>query len=53
MKQVELQITGFTNLNNFFESLDESKVEYLDHYCDHREDNQDNNIYIVQYAIKD
>jgi hypothetical protein len=40
MRQVELTITGFTNLNNFFDSLDNSRIQDLDHYCDHQENIQ-------------
>jgi len=53
MKYVELTIVGFTNLNNFYESLDHSKIEDYDDYCDHREEDQEKNIYEVQYTIAD
>lgn len=53
MRTIELTITGFTNLSNFFDSLDESKIEDIDHYCDHREEDQENNIYVVQYTLAD
>lgn len=53
MRTIELTITGFTNLNNFFDSLDDSRIEDLDHYCDHKEKDQENNIYIVQYTLAD
>ena len=51
MRQVEVQIIGFTNLNNFFESLDESKIDDYSEYCEHREENQENNVYNVQYTL--
>jgi len=51
MKHVELQIIGFTNLNNFYESLDESKIDDFSEHCEHREENQENNIYNIQYII--
>jgi len=51
MRRVEVQIIGFTNLNNFFESLDESKIDDYSEYCEHREEDQENNVYNVQYTL--
>jgi len=51
MKYVELTIVGFTNLNNFYESLDESRIDDYSDYCEHREEDQEKNIYNVQYMI--
>ena len=53
MRTVELTIVGFTNLNNFYDSLDESKICDFSEYCEHREEDQDNNVYEVQYTLKD
>jgi len=53
MKTIELTITGFTNLNNFYESLDESKIDDYSEYCEHREEDQEKNVYNVQYTLTD
>jgi len=51
MRYIHLTIKGFTNLNNFYDSLDDSKILDFSEYCEHREEDQDNNIYEVQYTI--
>lgn len=54
MKTIELTIVGFTNLNRFFDSLDDSKIEHLDYYVESIDyEDQEGSVYVVQYILND
>ncbi len=45
---IEKMITGISNLNKFYNQLDDSKIINFTEYCDHRDDDQEKNEYVVQ-----
>ena len=45
---IEKMITGISNLNKFYDQLDQSKIIDFSQYCDHRDDDQEKNEYVVQ-----
>ena len=45
---IEKMITGISNLNKFYDQLDQSKIIDFTEYCDHRDDDQEKNEYVVQ-----
>ena len=45
---IEKMITGISNLNKFYDQLDQSKIIDFSEYCDHRADDQEKNEYVVQ-----
>ena len=55
MRNIELTIVGFTNLNNFYDSLAVNKIVDVTKViadCKHREEDRENNVYKVLYTIK-
>lgn len=49
----EVTIVGWSNLNKYYDSIENNtNIEYTDQYTEHREDNQENNIYVIQVQYK-
>ena len=48
---IEKMITGISNLNKFYDQLDQSKIIDFSEYCDHRDDDQEKNEYVVQINL--
>jgi hypothetical protein len=45
---IEKAITGISNLNKYYDQLDQSNILHFTEYCQHRDDDQERNVYVVQ-----
>jgi hypothetical protein len=46
---IEKAITGISNLNKYYDQLDHQlQILEFTEYCDHRDDDQEKNEYVVQ-----
>ena len=48
---IEKSITGISNLNKYYDQLDQSNILEFTEYCDHRDDDQEKNVYVVQIKL--